>query len=84
MALNSTPIPLTAPPDGEYSTSDEGYSTILCWSKSRNYGVSKLRSILDKQKPPTTRRIDFNCNKGPDHYIPAGEHKETKTKRVSC
>jgi hypothetical protein len=84
MASNSLPIPLMPPPDGEYLTSDQEYSSILAWSRLRNYGITKLRSILDKQKPPTTRRIDFNCDKGPDYYTPAGELKEIKLKRVSC
>jgi hypothetical protein len=84
MTSNDPPISLAPPPDGEYLTLDEGYSAILSWSRLRNYGIRKIRSIPDKQKPPTTRRIDLSCDKGPDHYIPAGGQKETKTKRVGC
>jgi hypothetical protein len=78
------PTPLTAPPEAMFDSAEEAYSAVLSWSKSRGYGVWKSRSCFDKCKPPTLRRIDVHCDKGPMNYSTQGNIRQTETKKCGC
>jgi hypothetical protein len=71
------------PTETVYPDLEAGKLALKANAKANGFGLTQMKTVLDKRTPPTTRRLDFRCAKG---GVKRGEGvtRKTGTRMVEC